>query len=124
MTACTTEARRRKIPDPSSCPDLSRASTSFACAKSVDRRVKPGDDGLWDSETNRWSRNSRAMFIPQEIIRRKRDGAELGDDEIAAFVRGFRDRSIAEGQIAAFAMAALFRRMPRAHTTDLAPAIN
>src|SRR5712664_83003 len=123
MTACTTEARRRKIPDPSSRPDLIRASTSFACAKSVDRRVKPGDDGLWDPETNRWSRNSRAMFIPQEIIRRKRDGAELGEDEIAAFVRGFRDGSIAEGQIAAFAMAVFFRGMSRAETTALTRAM-
>src|SRR5260370_35589317 len=110
MTACTTEARSPNIPDPSSCPDLVRQFTSFACAKSVDRRVKPGDDGLWGSGTNRWSRKSRAMFIPQEIIRRKPDGAELGDDEIAAFVRGIRDGSIAEGQLAALAMAACLRR--------------
>src|SRR5260221_3907298 len=109
MTACTTEARRRKIPDPSSRPDLIRASTSFACATSVDRRVKPGDDGLWDPETSRWSRNSIAMFIPQEIIRRKRDSAELGEDEIAAFLRGLRHCSIADGQIAALAMAAILR---------------
>src|SRR5260221_10947212 len=63
------------------------------------------------------------MFIPQEIIRRKRDGAELGEDEIAAFVRGFRDGSIAEGQIAAFAMAVFFRGMSRAETTALTPAM-
>jgi thymidine phosphorylase len=64
-----------------------------------------------------------AMFIPQEIIRRKRDGAELGADEIAAFVRGFRDGSIAEGQIAAFAMAVFFRGMSRAETTALTRAM-
>jgi thymidine phosphorylase len=63
------------------------------------------------------------MFIPQEIIRRKRDGAELGEDEIAAFVRGFRDGSIAEGQIAAFAMAVFFRGMSRAETTALTRAM-
>src|SRR5260221_184369 len=63
------------------------------------------------------------MFIPQEIIRRKRDGAELGEDEIAAFVRGFRDGSIAEGQIAAFAMAVFFRGMSRAEATALARAM-
>src|SRR5260370_951083 len=49
------------------------------------------------------------MFIPQEIIRRKRDGAELVEDEIAAFVRGLRDGSIAGRQLAPFASAA-FRR--------------
>ena len=50
-------------------------------------------------------------FLPQEIIRRKRDGGALGDDEIAFFVRGLTDGSIAEGQVAAFAMAVFFRGM-------------
>jgi thymidine phosphorylase len=63
------------------------------------------------------------MFLPQEIIRRKRDGIELGADEITAFLRGFRDGSIAEGQIAAFAMAVFFRGMSRAETTALTRAM-
>jgi thymidine phosphorylase len=50
-------------------------------------------------------------FLPQEIIRRKRNGGVLGDDEIAFFVRGLTDGSIAEGQVAAFAMAVFFRGM-------------
>ena len=50
-------------------------------------------------------------FLPQEIIRRKRDGGVLGDDEIAFFVHGLTDGSIAEGQVAAFAMAVFFRGM-------------
>ncbi len=50
-------------------------------------------------------------FLPQEIIRRKRDGATLSDEEIAFFVRGITDNSISEGQIAAFAMAVFFRGM-------------
>ena len=50
-------------------------------------------------------------FLPQEIIRRKRDGGALGDAEIAFFVRGLTDGSIAEGQVAAFAMAVFFRGM-------------
>jgi thymidine phosphorylase len=50
-------------------------------------------------------------FLPQEIIRRKRDGGVLGDDEIAFLVRGLTDGSIAEGQVAAFAMAVFFRGM-------------
>jgi len=51
------------------------------------------------------------LFLPQEIIRRKRDGGALGDAEIAFFVRGLSDGSISEGQIAAFAMAVFFRGM-------------
>ena len=54
---------------------------------------------------------SAPAFLPQEIIRRKRDGGALGDDEIAFFVRGLTDGSIAEGPVAAFAMAVFFRGM-------------
>ncbi|HEX3501281.1 MAG TPA: thymidine phosphorylase, partial [Stellaceae bacterium] len=63
------------------------------------------------------------MFLAQEIIRRKRDGIELEADEITAFLRGFRDGSIAEGQIAAFAMAVFFRGMTRVETTALTRAM-
>ena len=48
-------------------------------------------------------------MLPQEIIRRKRDGARLGAEEIARMVRGLTDGSVGEGQIAAFAMAVFFR---------------
>ena len=51
------------------------------------------------------------LFLPQEIIRKKRDGRPLDDAEIAFFVRGLADGSIAEGQVAAFAMAVFFRGM-------------
>lgn len=50
-------------------------------------------------------------MLPQEIIRRKRDGAALSEPEIAAFVAGITDGSITEGQVAAFAMAVFFRGM-------------
>lgn len=50
-------------------------------------------------------------FIPQEIIRRKRDGAELSSDEIEFFVQGIKDDSISEGQVAALAMAVFFQGM-------------
>ena len=50
-------------------------------------------------------------FFPQEIIRKKRDGGDLGEDEIAFFVRGLTDGTISEGQVAAFAMAVFFRGM-------------
>ena len=50
-------------------------------------------------------------MIPQEIIRRKRDGLALSKDEIVAFIRGLTSSEITEGQAAAFAMAIFFRGM-------------
>jgi thymidine phosphorylase len=50
-------------------------------------------------------------FLPQEFIRRKRDGQPLDGDDIATFVRGIRDETVSEGQIAAFAMAVFFNGM-------------
>lgn len=47
--------------------------------------------------------------LPQEIIRRKRDGHPLSRDELDDFVRGIVDGSVGEGQMAAFAMAVWFR---------------
>lgn len=51
------------------------------------------------------------MYLPQEIIRRKRDGEKLSKDEIAFFVKGIADNSISEGQIGSFAMAVFFNGM-------------
>jgi len=48
-------------------------------------------------------------MLPQELIRRKRDGGTLTGAEIAALVAGLTDGSVTEGQIAAFAMAVFFR---------------
>jgi thymidine phosphorylase len=48
-------------------------------------------------------------YLPQEIIRRKRDGETLSTDEISFFVEGLNAGSITEGQIAAFAMAVFFQ---------------
>lgn len=50
-------------------------------------------------------------MLPQEIIRRKRDGHELSDEEIAFIVRGIHDGGLSEGQVAAFAMTVFFRGM-------------
>ena len=50
-------------------------------------------------------------MIPQEIIRRKRDGGVLEAGEIAEFVAGLSNETISEGQVAAFAMAVFFRGM-------------
>lgn len=51
------------------------------------------------------------MLLPQEIIRKKRDGQALTAAEIRFFVRGITDNSISEGQIAALAMAIYFNDM-------------
>src|SRR5262245_13813809 len=50
-------------------------------------------------------------MLPQEIIRKKRDGGVLSDAEIEFFIEGLTDGSITEGQAAAFAMAVFFRGM-------------
>ncbi|MBX9991076.1 thymidine phosphorylase [Phreatobacter oligotrophus] len=50
-------------------------------------------------------------FIPQEIIRAKRDGATLSPDDIAAFVAGIGAGTVTEAQVAAFAMAVFFKGM-------------
>ncbi len=51
------------------------------------------------------------MFLPQEIIRKKRDGYALSDSEIQFFVQGITHNTITEGQIAALAMAVFFNGM-------------
>jgi thymidine phosphorylase len=62
-------------------------------------------------------------MLPQEIIRRKRDGAALSDTEIAGFVSGITDGSITEGQVAAFAMAVFFKGMAMAERIALTRAM-
>ncbi len=51
------------------------------------------------------------MLLPQEFIRRKRDGQVLSAQDIGDFVRGITDESVTEGQIAAFTMATFFQGM-------------
>jgi thymidine phosphorylase len=50
-------------------------------------------------------------MLPQEIIRKKRDGAPLTRDEVREFISGLTKGSISEGQVAAFAMAVFFMGM-------------
>lgn len=50
-------------------------------------------------------------MLPQEIIRRKRDGHPLSRDEVRDFIAGLTSGAISEGQVAAFAMAVFFRGM-------------
>ena len=58
-------------------------------------------------------------MLPQETIRRKRNGETLSAEEIARFVEGFTKGEISEGQVASFAMAVWFRGMARDETVAL-----
>lgn len=50
-------------------------------------------------------------YLPQELIRKKRDGGALSADELGFLVRGLTDGSLADEQVGAFAMAVFFRGM-------------
>jgi len=50
-------------------------------------------------------------FLPQEVIRAKRDGRPLTNEEIEQFVSGLTDGSVGDAQAAAFAMAIFFQGM-------------
>lgn len=58
-------------------------------------------------------------MLPQEIIRKKRDGELISDEELQFFSSGIVDGSISEGQIAAFAMAIYFQGMKSNETAAL-----
>jgi purine-nucleoside phosphorylase len=64
------------------------------------------------------TRRGEAM-LPQEIIRRKREGVQLRREEISFLIRGLTDGSVSEGQVAAFAMAVFFRGMEREEAVAL-----
>jgi thymidine phosphorylase len=58
-------------------------------------------------------------MIPQEIIKRKRDGETLSIAEIEGFIGALARNELAESQIGAFAMAVWFRGMTREETVAL-----
>ncbi|MCA9707496.1 MAG: thymidine phosphorylase, partial [Myxococcales bacterium] len=64
-----------------------------------------------------------ALFIPQEIIRKQRDGIALSEQEIRFFVDALHHERISEGQVAAFAMAVFFRGMSRPECVALTRAM-
>lgn len=51
------------------------------------------------------------IFLPQEVIGKKRDGQKLTGDEIRHFIRGFTHGTVSHAQAAAFAMAVYFQHM-------------
>ena len=50
-------------------------------------------------------------MLASEVIRNIRDGLGLGEEQIRAFVAGFANGAVSEGQVAAFAMAVFFNGM-------------
>ena len=62
-------------------------------------------------------------MLPQEVIRKKRDGEPLAAEEIAFIVEGLTSGAVSEGQAAAFAMAVFFRGMARDEAVALTVAM-
>jgi len=58
-------------------------------------------------------------LLPQEIIRKKRDGKPLSQAEIAEFVAGMTAGKVSEGQVAALAMAVFLNGMSRGEAVAL-----
>jgi len=58
-------------------------------------------------------------MLPQEIIRKKRQGQPVDPAEIAFLVEGLTHGAVTEGQVAAFAMAVFFRGMSREESVAL-----
>ena len=50
-------------------------------------------------------------MLPQEIIRKKRNGQALNEKEINFIISGITDGTFSENQLAAFAMAVYFQGM-------------
>jgi thymidine phosphorylase len=69
------------------------------------------------------TQSSAINILPQEVIRKKRDGRELSADEIAFLISGIAQGSLSEGQAAAFAMAVFLRGMNIAECISLARAL-
>ena len=63
------------------------------------------------------------MWLPQEVIRKKRDNIPLSADDIQAFVTGVTNNTVSEGQVAAFAMATLLNGMNLSERTILTEAV-
>ena len=62
-------------------------------------------------------------MLPQEIIRKKRDGKALSVDEIRFFVNGLCDDSVSAEQVSALAMAVYFQSMDAGETAGLTQAM-
>ena len=59
------------------------------------------------------------MMLPQEVIRRKRNGDDLSREVVKEFIEGLTKGTVSEGQVAAFAMAVFFKGMSREESVGL-----
>lgn len=59
------------------------------------------------------------MFIPAEIIKKKRNGFELSEDELKSFLDGFMAGTVTDYQMTAFLMAVYFQSMTLKEATFL-----
>ena len=59
------------------------------------------------------------MFNPVEIIRTKRDGAEISPDRLAEFIKEFTSGNVPDYQMSAFMMAVYFQKMTIKETNSL-----
>src|SRR3954462_9432593 len=64
-----------------------------------------------------------AMMRPAELIQRKRDGGELGADELGELVLAYARGDVPDYQLAAFCMAVFFRGLSPAETYALTDAM-
>lgn len=62
-------------------------------------------------------------YLPQELIRKKRDGKALDPDEIKFLIKGLADESVKAEQISAFAMAVFFNDMTMVERVALTEAM-
>ncbi|HKU26098.1 MAG TPA: thymidine phosphorylase, partial [Candidatus Sulfotelmatobacter sp.] len=67
--------------------------------------------------------SSAADFRAIDVIRTKRDGAELASEEIKAFVNAYTRGDIPDYQVSAWLMATVLRGMTRAETAALTDAM-
>ena len=63
------------------------------------------------------------MFLPQEVIRQKREGQALAQADIKAFIQGVTDNTVSEGQVGALAMAIYFQGMSMSERIALTEAM-
>ena len=63
------------------------------------------------------------MIRPADLIQRKRDGEELGDDELRELILGYARDEVPDYQLAAFCMAVYFRGLSSAETFALTDAM-
>ena len=63
------------------------------------------------------------MIRPAELIQRKRDGEELGGEEIAELVLAYARGDVPDYQLAAFCMAVYFQGLSSAETFALTDAM-